>query len=59
MKKTYTLDTHRICDPKVTIKLVMDKLRSSGVWDEENMSIYDIGNLDIFKEYVYCISSHV
>lgn len=59
MKKLYTLDTHRICDPKLTVKLVMDKLKSSWVWEEENISVYDIGNLDIFQEYVYCISSHV
>lgn len=59
MKKNYTLDTHRICDPKVTVKITMEKLKSSWVWEEENISIYDIGNLDVFHEYVYCISSHV
>ncbi len=59
MKKLYTLDTHRVCDPKITVKVVMEKLQSSWVWEEENMSVYDIWKLDIFQEYVYCVSSHV
>lgn len=59
MKKRYTLDTHRVCDPRITVKTVMEKLKSSWVWEEENISIYDIGNLDVFHEYVYSISSHV
>jgi len=59
MKKAYKLDTHRVCDPKITVKNVLEKLKSSWVWKDENVSLYQIWNLDIFNEYVYCVSSYV
>ncbi|MDD3145133.1 MAG: YcaO-like family protein [Candidatus Gracilibacteria bacterium] len=59
MKKGYKLDTHRVCDPKITVKNVLEKLKSSLIWDDENVSLYQIGNLDVFNEYVYCVSSYV
>jgi YcaO-like protein with predicted kinase domain len=59
MQKHYTFDTHRVCDPKITVKNVLEVLKSSGVWENEHMSIRDIGQLDIFHEHVYAVGSDV
>jgi|GEM_PF-3789916 len=59
MQKHYTFDTHRVCDPKITVKNVLEVLKSSGVWESEHMSIRDIGQLDIFHEHVYAVGSDV
>ncbi len=59
MKKNYTFDTHRVKAPQDTVREVLSRLKTTWIWDEENIKLYPIWDLDIFKEYVYCIFSNV
>ncbi len=59
MLKKYIFDTHRICSPKETVTHVLKIIKNTWIINDTNLKIYSIGELDIFNEYVYSISSNI
>lgn len=59
MKKWYKIDSHRIISPKLTVKNILQILKTSNVINDTYFKLKYIWDLDILKSYVYSIESNI